>query len=183
MLLRVTTHMRAPVARVWELLCDWEGSAAWMVDATTVEVVGAQRAGVGTRIRAVTTVAGKPLTDTMVVSRWEPERLIEVVHEGWPIRGVAWFEIAPEGDGTAFEWAEELDPPFGPLGELGARLLRAPLERMLAKSLVKLRALAEMPVSAEPEARPDGREGGPGRITKGRDEVNGEPKAAQDGGR
>jgi len=144
MLLKVSTHIAAPVARVWELLCDWEGSAEWMVDATTVEVLGAQRTGAGARLRAVTTVArALPLVDLMVVTRWIPERLIEVRHEGWPIRGTAWFELTPDAGGTAFEWAEEIDPPLGPLGELGAHLLRAPLERMLATSLAKLRRLAE----------------------------------------
>ena len=119
-----------------------------MVDATTVEVLGAQRTGTGTRIRAVTTVARYPLVDEMVVTRWVPESLIEVLHEGWPIRGIAWFEMRADGDGTFFEWAEELDPPLGPLGELGAHVLRRPLERMLATSLAKLRRLAEMPVSS-----------------------------------
>lgn len=142
-LLAVTTHVGASPARVWDVLLDWEGSAEWMVDATTVEVIGDQREGVGTRIRAVTRVAGAPLTDVMVVTRWEKERLIEVRHEGWPIRGVAWFEITPDGGGTRFEWAEELDPPLGPLGELGARLLRPSLERMLRASLSRFRRIAE----------------------------------------
>lgn len=148
MLLRATTRIHASPARVWEVLCDWEGSAEWMVDATTVEVLGAQRSGVGTRIRAVTTVAGYPLIDVMRVTRWEPEHLIEVEHEGAPIRGIAWFELRPDDEGCAFEWAEELDPPLGPLGELGGRILRAPLERMLRKSTAKLRRRAELPDSS-----------------------------------
>lgn len=142
-LLRVTTHIDAPPERVWELLSDWEGSSAWMVDATAVEVLGALRDGAGSRIRAVTVVAGVSLTDEMTVTRWEPGRLIQVRHDGWPIRGVAWFEIAPEAGGTRLEWAEELDPPLGPLGELGARVLKRPLESVLRRSLVRLRKLAE----------------------------------------
>lgn len=140
---RVATRIRATPGRVWELLADWEGSAAWMVDATTVDVVGEQRTGVGTRIRAVTRIAGVKLVDVMEVVRWEEERLIAVMHHGRPIRGLAWFELAPIETGTWFEWAEELDPPLGPLGELGGLVLKRPIERMLRKSVGKLKALAE----------------------------------------
>lgn len=142
---RVLTKIEAPVSRVWELLADWEGSSAWMVDATTVEIVGDRREGVGTRIKAVTTIAGVPLTDVMEVVEWEPNRLIGVMHHGWPIRGLAWFELRDAGDGTTwFEWAEELDPPLGPLGELGGAILRRPIERVLRKSADRLKALAEI---------------------------------------
>lgn len=140
---RVSVHIDAPLPRVWELLADWEGSAAWMVDATTVEVVGSRREGVGTHVRAVTRIAGVPLTDEMVVTAWEPPQTIEVMHVGWPIKGPAWFSIAPEGDGTRFEWLEELEPPLGPIGEAGGRILRRPIERVLRASALKLKALAE----------------------------------------
>jgi ligand-binding SRPBCC domain-containing protein len=141
---RVLTHIDAPPERVWALLSDWEGSAAWMVDATTVEVLGESRTGPGTRIKAVTTIAGVPLTDLMEVVAWEEGRLITVMHHGRPIRGLAWFELrAGKDGGTWFEWAEELDPPLGPLGELGGAILRRPIERVLAKSANKLKALAE----------------------------------------
>lgn len=130
----VTLHIPAPPDRVWDVLVDWEGSAAWMVDATVVEVVGAQREGVGTRVRAVTRIAGVPLTDKMIVTGWEPLRLIQVIHVGWPIKGPAWFELAPEGAGTRFDWVEELDPPLGPLGESGARVLRRPIQAVLLAS-------------------------------------------------
>lgn len=141
--LRAITHIEAPPSAVWALLLDWEGSAEWMVDATLVEVLGARREGVGTRIRATTNVAGISLTDLMEVTRWEEGRLIEVAHLGWPIRGIAWFEMRPDASGTWFEWAEELDPPLGPLGELGAAVLRRPLERLLRKSVARLKRLGE----------------------------------------
>ena len=65
------------------------------------------------------------------------------MHVGWPIRGLAWFEVAPSNGGTWFDWGEELDPPLGPLGELGGRILRKPIERVLGKSAAKLKRLAE----------------------------------------
>jgi uncharacterized membrane protein len=142
-LVRARVRIGAPPPRVWELLSDWEGSGRWMVDTTSVEVLGLPREGAGTRVRAVSTIAGVALPDPMVVTRWEPERLIVVRHTGWPIRGIGWFELAPDGGGARVEWAEELDPPLGPLGEAGARLLRRPIERILSRSLTRLRDLAE----------------------------------------
>lgn len=143
---RVLVDVDAPVERVWRLLENWEGSAEWMVDATTVEVLSDRRTGVGTRVRAVTRIAGVPLTDVMEVVAWEEPRLIAVQHHGWPIRGLAWFELRPSRTGgTWFEWAEELDPPLGPLGELGGLVLRSAIERVLRKSAKKLKQLAEVP--------------------------------------
>lgn len=143
-LFRVVVHVDALPARVWDLLVDWEGSTEWMVDATTVEVLTDRREGIGTRVRAVTRIAGfVPLTDVMEVTRWEPGRLIQVRHERWPIKGPAWFAIYPEDDGARFEWGENLVPPLGFLGEIGARILRRPIEAVLRTSANKLRALAE----------------------------------------
>jgi uncharacterized protein YndB with AHSA1/START domain len=139
----VALRIDAPIERVWDVLADWEGSAEWMVDATTVEVAGDQREGVGTRVRAVTRVAGVKLVDEMTVTRWEPPHVLIVRHHRAPIRGVAWWELQRDGDGTAFTWVEELDPPLGPLGELGGMVLRRPIESMLARSAAKLKAVAE----------------------------------------
>lgn len=137
----VSLTIGAPAERVWEVLADWEGSAAWMVDATVVEVIGTQREGVGTRVRAVTRIAGIRLTDEMVVTRWEAGKIIQVMHERWPIRGPAWFELTPTQGGTRFDWVEELDPPFGPLGEAGGTLLRRPIEALLMRSARRFASL------------------------------------------
>ena len=141
---RVLVHVDAPPEKIWALLEDWEGSAVWMVDATTVRVLGEQKSGVGTSIEAITRIAGLPITDVMDVVAWEEPRVIAVQHKGWPIRGLAWFEIRPDpAGGSWFEWAEELDPPLGPLGELGGAILRRAIERVLRKSANKLKELAE----------------------------------------
>lgn len=142
---RVVVRIEAPPHRVWAALLDWEGSAAWMVDATIVEVIGHQREGVGTRVRAVTRVAGVPLTDHMEVVGWWQERLIQVQHHRPPIVGLAWFALAPLDDGAAtrFEWGEDLTPPLGALGRVGARVLRTPIEAMLRSSAMKLKGVVE----------------------------------------
>lgn len=139
----VSARIDAPVERVWDVVRDWEGSSAWQVDATTVEVMGPQREGVGTRVRAVTRIALIALTDWMVVTEWTPNRLLRVRHVGWPIRGDAWFGLTPDGGGTRVEWVEDLVPPLGFIGEIAAWILRKPIEAVLRRSLAKLTALAE----------------------------------------
>jgi uncharacterized protein YndB with AHSA1/START domain len=139
----VSTRIAVPIEHAWRVLSDWEGSAAWMVDATTVAIVGTRREGEGTRVRAVTRIAGVRVVDEMTVTRWEPPNLIVVRHHRWPIRGIAWFELRRADGGVRFDWVEELDPPLGPLGEAGGIVLRRPIERVLAKSAAKLKQLLE----------------------------------------
>ncbi|MCA1833636.1 MAG: SRPBCC family protein [Actinomycetota bacterium] len=139
----VSTLIDAPIGRVWAILADWEGSSSWMVDATKVEVIGDRRDGAGTKVRSVTKVAGVPLIDEMTVTQWDPPHLMVVRHHHWPIRGIAWFALAEDGTRVRFDWVEELDPPLGPLGELGGVALRRPIERLLEKSARKLKAVAE----------------------------------------
>jgi Polyketide cyclase / dehydrase and lipid transport len=142
LLYRAAVRVNASPERTWKLLSDWDRSAQWILG-TTVEVVGAQREGVGARTRATTKIAGITLIDEMTVTRWEPPRLIQVEHHRKPVLGDAWFEIVPIDAGVQVEWVEDLELPFGRLGELGGSMVRAPVEWGLRTSLKRLRALIE----------------------------------------
>ena len=142
LLYRASVRIDAPPERVWEWLADWDRSSQWIMG-TIVEVVGSQREGVGARTRAVTRIAGIKLVDEMSVTRWEPPRLIEVRHHRKPVLGDAWFEVVPVDGGSQVEWVEDLELPFGRLGELGGSVMRAPVEWGLRKSLRRLRVLIE----------------------------------------
>ncbi|MHB8512775.1 MAG: SRPBCC family protein [Actinomycetota bacterium] len=143
-LFEVVVRIDAPTSRVWSVLKDWEGSSRWMVDATSVDVLTREKEGVGVRVRAVTRIAGFPLIDEMTTTAWEPERLIQVMHHRAPIKGLAWFAISPLGaQATRFEWGENLEPPLGALGLLGARVLKAPIESVLRRSALKLKRICE----------------------------------------
>jgi len=137
-----SVRIDAPPARVWEWLRDWSRSSDWMIG-TTVEVLSPSGEGVGARTRAVTRLAGVKLLDVMTVTRWEPQSLIEVRHERWPLQGLAWFGLAPEGSSARVEWVEEITVPFGLLGRIVARVLRAPVEWGLRTSLKNLKRLVE----------------------------------------
>jgi hypothetical protein len=142
LLYRAAVRIDASPERVWEWLSDWDRSARWILG-TTVVVIGSQREGVGARTRAVTRIAGITLIDEMSVTRWEPPRLIQVQHHRKPVLGDAWFEVVPIDGASQVEWVEDLELPFGRLGELGGSVLRAPVEWGLRKSLTKLKRLVE----------------------------------------
>lgn len=110
----------APPERVWAVLTDWASQGAWML-ATDVRTVDGPAQGVGGRLAART---GLPLPggrhvgvlDTMVITKWEPPRLVEVQHTGRLIRGPGVFEVEPRGEFSTFVWSEHLYLPWGLLG-------------------------------------------------------------------
>ena len=48
--------------------------------------------------------------DTMIITKWEPPRLVEVQHTGRIVRGPGIFEIEPRGEHSTFVWTERLLP-------------------------------------------------------------------------
>ena len=81
----------------------------------------------------------------MRVTRWEEGRVLEVTHLGRIITGTGAFELSDlPGGGTRIGWWEEVDPPLGAIGELGARMLALPvIRRIFRRSLANLAARAE----------------------------------------
>ena len=129
--LELRRHVFAPPSVVWDVLTDWERQAAWMQDALSVRVVGAQREGVGVRIVCPTDLFGVIVEDRMVVTGWEPPVRLAVRHVGRVITGDAAFILEPTPVGTLVVWEEDVDPPLGVLGELGARIVVRPYARRL----------------------------------------------------
>ncbi len=149
------THIHRPVAAVWDLLADWESQPEWMQDARSVTVTSPHREGVGVTIRVPTDIAfGVVVTDTMEVTGWAPQQRIAVRHTGKVIRGHGAFELhptrLPDGrEGTLFTWWEEVDAPFGRLGDRAAQLLVMPwVSRVFRRSLRALREVAEARIPA-----------------------------------
>jgi hypothetical protein len=135
-------HIDASPERAWDWLRAWERSSQWMIG-TTVEVLSKSGEGIGARVRAVTSLVGLKLVDVMTVTRWEPLSRIEVRHERWPLQGIAWFGVRPEGSGARVEWVEDITVPFGLLGRIVASVLRAPVQWGLGLSLKKLKRRVE----------------------------------------
>lgn len=153
MRLEIEVPVDAPRATVWDVLTQWERQSDWMLDAQAVEVLTPDRQGVGVTIRVPTSLLGVPVEDVMRVTRWEDERLLEVVHLGRIITGTGAFELQddPRTGGTILTWWEEVDPPLGAVGEWGASALVLPvLERIFRRSLGNLAKLAEQEALSRP---------------------------------
>lgn len=143
--IEVSTHVEAPQERVWEVLTDWEGQPAWMVDARSVTVLTPFHEGNGVVIRCETDIAGGVVvSDDMIVTEWDPPRVLGVRHLGRLIRGIGAFELASTDDGTHLHWWEEIEAPFGSVGDAAASVLVLPrVRRLFRASLSGLKRLAE----------------------------------------
>ena len=133
----------SPPERVWEILTDWEGQAAWMPDVSWVRVLGADRE-LGANVEARTKVFGIPaLVDRLTVVVWRPPSVMVADHTGF-VRGRGIWRIEPFGSGSRFTWIESLRLPFGPVGEV-ALLVYAPVQRwLLGRSMTNLKGRCEI---------------------------------------
>ena len=144
MRLEVVREIAAPRQVVWDVLTRWEEQPRWMLDAKAVEVLTPMRTGAGVTLRCPTNLLGVTVEDVMRVTRYEEPSVLEVTHLGRIITGDGGFVLADEGRRTRLTWWEEVDPPLGPLGELGATWVARPvIRRIFGVSLARLAALAE----------------------------------------
>jgi carbon monoxide dehydrogenase subunit G len=139
-----TIDVDAPPERVWAALTDWVRQGEWML-ATDVRTVDGTAQEVGGRLAARTGVpvpGGRRLgvLDTMLITRWEPPRRVDVRHTGRVVRGTGVFEVRPRGELSTFVWTEVLDLPLGGLGRLGWPVVRP---AMRAGVRLSLRRFAE----------------------------------------
>lgn len=128
--LRVAITVPDSPEHAWQAVTDWNRQEEWMIG-TKVRASGPS--AVGTRLRAVTGIAGVGIVDTMRITRWEPPRMCEVRHTGRVLRGTGVFAVEPAPTGARVIWSESLELPCGrwtqygwpavrPLTELGLRL-------------------------------------------------------------
>jgi uncharacterized protein YndB with AHSA1/START domain len=145
MRLEVETVINAPREAVWDVLTTWERQPEWMLDAKDVIVLTPQRTGDGVTLRCPTNLLGFTVNDIMRVTDWDPPKRLAVTHLGKIITGSGAFELSDTPDGgTHVLWWEEIDPPLGVVGELGARVLVLPIiRRIFTRSLKNFTTLCE----------------------------------------
>ncbi len=142
--IEATTHIEASPERVWAVLIDWEGQPRWMQDARAVEVLSQRRTGTGVVVSARTDIAGVVIDDPMEVTEWDEPRVLGVHHRGRVIRGVGRFELTPTHAGTKLLWWEEVQVPFGGVGEAIAEITVVPFTtRVFRRSVAALKRLCE----------------------------------------
>jgi carbon monoxide dehydrogenase subunit G len=142
MRIRVDVAIAASPDEVWKVIEPIERHVEWMTDAAAITFVGDQTRGAGTTFDCRTTVGPFRLNDRMVVTEWEPCRVMGIEHRGI-VTGRGRFTIEPTGEHTRFTWTEVLRFPAwmgGPVGEMAARPV---LEAVWARNLRNLRDLVE----------------------------------------
>ena len=132
--------------QVWAALTDWERQGDWML-LTDVRTVGGPAQGLHGRLAART---GLPLPggrrvgvlDTMIITRWDPPRRVEVQHTGRIVRGPGIFEVLPRGDHTTLVCTERWYLPYGVIGQVGWVLSRPLVVWGLRRSLQRFADVA-----------------------------------------
>ncbi len=144
--IELSLFIRAPAERVWEVITDFSGQQRWMEDVHSLDVIFRTPDGPGTSIKVVTRLFGIPsLHDVMVVTAWEPPRLLEVVHCG-QFSGTGAFRLEPAEGGTTFVWLEEFEPPLGEIGAFAVgKLIEPHLRQVWGRSMENVKRLAEEP--------------------------------------
>jgi hypothetical protein len=128
---------------VFEAITDWPAQGEWMLG-TRVEVRSGDGRSVGSQIAAWTGAGPVGFWDTMVITRWEPPTLVEVLHTGAVVRGTGLMEILPVGaDRVRFVWSEDLDLPLGWLGQVGWPIARPAFLAGVRASLQRFGTLVE----------------------------------------
>jgi hypothetical protein len=115
--LRITITLPCSQERAWAAIADWESQGNWMLQ-TKVWVTSQIREGAGTSISAFTGPLYKfypkfsslGLLDTMVVTKWQPPEICDVVHTGKVLKGTGSFALSPiNSTSTKFNWSETIE--------------------------------------------------------------------------
>ena len=115
--LRITINLPCSQERAWAAIAEWESQGNWMLQ-TKVWVTSHIREGVGTSISAFTGPLYKfypkfsslGLLDTMVVTKWQPPEICDVVHTGKILKGTGSFVLSPiNATSTKFNWSETIE--------------------------------------------------------------------------
>jgi hypothetical protein len=115
--LKITINLPCSQDRAWAAIADWESQGNWMLQ-TKVWVTSQIREGVGTSISAFTGPLYKfypkfstlGLLDTMVVTKWQPPEICDVVHTGKILKGTGSFVLSPiNSTSTKFNWSETIE--------------------------------------------------------------------------
>ena len=103
--LTVSTHVSAPIERVFEVYTDLERAVERIPDIVSLEMLSDGPFGVGTRWRETRVMMKKEATEEMWVSACDPPKSYTVDAESHGMRYSTLFSFTPEGDGTTVSWA------------------------------------------------------------------------------
>lgn len=101
----VSESYQAPVDRVFAAFTDFANAADRIPDIKKVEVLTPGPVGVGTRFRETRVMLGKEATEEMLVSAYEPNRMIELSASSCGSQFRMTFHVTPTADGARLDGA------------------------------------------------------------------------------
>ena len=155
----VSEPVTAPREKVFAAMVDLRSQEKWILGTRLFGLSGPVGVPeVGSRLAALTGVAGIGVLDLMVVTRYEPPVRWETDHVG-AFRGRGVFAVESLPSGSRAVWVEEVELPFGLLGRLGWVLVRPAIRWGLHRSLRRLARGVEsgtLPLHADGDGDGDG---------------------------
>ena len=137
--IQVEIEIPATPAVVWSEISDIASHVEWMADAESIEFIGDQESGVGTRFLCRTRIGPLRTIDRMTIVGWEPESAMAVEHSGL-FQGSGRFQLEPAGGAaTRFVWSEDLTFPWYFGGRVGAAVSKPILAAVWRRNLARLR--------------------------------------------
>jgi uncharacterized protein YndB with AHSA1/START domain len=110
-------RVEAPAQRTWDAIMAWDRQSEWVMG-TRVYATKFDGRGVGGEVAAFTGLGPIGITDTMVITEWDPPSVCRVRHTGRVVRGTGTFEVAPDGaNRSVVTWSEDVIVPLGAFGE------------------------------------------------------------------
>ncbi len=136
--LTVSTHVSAPIDRVFEVYTELDKAAERIPDITSLEVLSEGPFGEGTRWRETRVMFKKEATEEMWVTGFDPPRSYDVEAESHGMHYSTHFSFTPEGDGTKVSWSFS-----GTAQTLGAKMM-SPIFSVLMKGTMKKCVLRDL---------------------------------------
>jgi hypothetical protein len=99
--IRLNETIAAPVSSVFAAFSDFENAAERVKEIVRVELLTPGPVGVGTKFKETRVMFGREATETMTVTAFEPDRLIELTAGSCGAEFRSRFTFAPNGSGTA----------------------------------------------------------------------------------
>jgi len=142
----VAIDIHAPSQDVWADIADLTSHAEWMGEVSEIRIVGERRTGIGTVLTVPTRVGPFRTEDWIIVTDWEDQRRIGVLHVG-AVSGVGEFTLTGQGTTTRFCWDETLHLPWWLGGRLGESVASPILSWIWRGNLRRLSARFAAPES------------------------------------
>lgn len=143
--LKACTWVDAPPEAVFAAFSDVRTATERVRAITAIEMLTEGPVGRGTRFRETRTMFGRPCTETMEFTGWEPPRSYTLCAASCGARYATTFTFTPERGGTAVEMKFSATPVtfFAKLMSPISRLMISACRKMVEGDLADLKAAAE----------------------------------------